>query len=76
MANSRIPVNRRKLTPPMIARAWGIDVKKVITCLTNGELRAMNVATHPGQRPRFLVDIDDLRTFESARTITPENAED
>ncbi len=75
MANSRVPVNRRKLTPPMIARTWGIDVKKVIAWITSGELRAINGATHPGQRPRFLVDVDDLKTFEAARAVRPQDAE-
>ena len=84
MAISRVPVKhrkhtplkRRKLTPPMIAHLWGIDVKKVRAWIAGGELPAMNGATHPGQRPRFLVDIDDLEAFEASRVFDPQSVED
>jgi hypothetical protein len=63
------PCDRAKLTPPVIARMWGISPEKVLAWIRSGELRAMNAATDPSSRPRYLVAIKDLAAFESRRTI-------
>jgi len=59
----------RKLTPPQIARMWGVSVEKILAFIRAGQLRAVNGAL-PGrnQRPRWLVDVDDLRAFEESRS--------
>src|SRR5437660_5835359 len=41
-----------KLTPPEVAKMWGITPEKVIAFIRSGELRAINVATRLGGRPR------------------------
>jgi excisionase family DNA binding protein len=60
---------RKKLTPPTIARLWGISADKVLAWVRSGELRAANVATRPGGRPRYLIDEKDLEEFEAGRAV-------
>ena len=71
MTIKQIPSVARKYTPPQVARLWGIDRQKVLAWIASGELRAINANTHSGRRPRFLVDIDDLKAFEAARAVRP-----
>lgn len=61
-----------KLTPPEVAHLWGVTVDKIYAFIRSGELRAINGAT-PGrnQRPRFLIDLDDLDDFERRREVQP-----
>jgi hypothetical protein len=61
----------RKLTPPDIARAWGIGPDKVLVWIRSGELPAINAATRQGGRPRYLVDAADLAAFEARRASRP-----
>jgi len=61
----------RKHSPPAIAKAWGIDPAKVVGWIRSGELPAVNAATKPNGRPRWLVDETDLHAFELARRSTP-----
>jgi hypothetical protein len=60
--------HRRKLTPPEIARRYGIHPLKVLGWIRSGELRAVNVAASPLKRPRWRVDERDLEVFEQRRT--------
>lgn len=67
-----MPTTKRKLTPPDIARLWGITPDKVLVWIRSGELRAIDASTTQGERPRYLVDIDDLAAFERGRsTVQP-----
>lgn len=65
-------IEKRKLTPPEVARLWGITGDKVIRFIRAGELRAINAAS-PGRnrRPRYLIDVDDLADFERRREAGP-----
>lgn len=65
---------RTKLTPPEIARRWGISADKVVAWIRAGELRAVNAAARIGRRPRYLVDVADLCAFEAARAVVPRDA--
>ena len=67
-----MPRKRSKITPPQLARQWGIAHDKVMAYIRSGELRAINAAT-PGrnQRPRFLIDLADLADFERRREVCP-----
>lgn len=61
---------RKKLTPPDIAKAWGVSPDKVLAWIRNGELKAINVATKVGlSRPRYKIDPKDLAAFEERRTV-------
>lgn len=63
---------RRKLTPRAVARQYGVAADKVLHWINTGQLRAFNGATDPdGQRPRWLIDVDDLSAFEERRAATP-----
>ena len=58
---------KTKLTPPELARLWGISPDKVLTWIRSGELRAVNVATNGNSRPRFVIDETDIAAFEERR---------
>lgn len=62
---------RTKLTPSEVASLWGVSVGKIMTWIRNGELRAINVATRLGGRPRYRIDIADLTDFENRRAYQP-----
>ncbi len=61
---------RKKLSPPELARYWGIGADKVLTWIRSGELRAINAATKRGGRPRYLIDAKDIEAFEKIRSVT------
>ncbi|MCB0909936.1 MAG: helix-turn-helix domain-containing protein [Nocardioidaceae bacterium] len=58
------------LTPPEVAKLWGIKPHKVLAWIRSGELRAMNAAEQLGGRPRYLIDLADLQAFVKARQAT------
>jgi len=59
---------RRKLTPPQLARLYGVSTAKVLAWIASGELRAINASTKPnGERPRWLIDVADVDRFERGR---------
>jgi len=60
------------LTPPAVARRFAVDPSKVLTWIRRGELRAVNVATHTGGRPRYRISPADLAVFEAARAAGPQ----
>lgn len=59
------------LTPPQIARRWGVKAEKVRTLIKAGELRAIDLATKRGGRPRYRVHEADLLVFERRREVRP-----
>ncbi len=63
---------RPMLTPPKLAKRWGVEVTKVLAWIRSGELRAINFATKIGRRPRFKVRPEDVEAFEEARTYRPQ----
>jgi transposase len=60
-----------KVTPPKLAKRYGVDVHKIIAWVRSGELPAMNSATTQGGRPRFLIDESDILAFETRRSVEP-----
>ena len=64
-----IDTNRKKLTPPEVAKLWGVSADKVLTWIRSGELRAINAATSQRGRPRYLIDVKDLEDFETRRAV-------
>lgn len=65
------PTSRCKLTPPEVARRWGIAADKVIGWIRSGELQAIDASARRGGRPRYLIDVGDLKVFEQARRVQP-----
>lgn len=70
MSDDQETPQRTKLTPPEIARRWGIKSSKVLAWIRSGQLRAINAAESLGGRPRYLVDVKDLAAFERTREVT------
>ena len=62
---------KTKVTPPELARQWGIDVAKVLKWIKSGELRAVNLATTRTGRPRYAIDQADMAIFEASRAVQP-----
>jgi predicted site-specific integrase-resolvase len=60
---------RTTLTPPLVAQRYGISPQKVLSWIKSGELRAVNVATHRGGRPRWVIAVMDLLAFEESRRV-------
>lgn len=67
---------RTKLTPAEVADQYGCDVNKVLRWISNGELRAINIAQRLGGRPRWRIDVDDLKAFEARRSSTANTTPD
>jgi excisionase family DNA binding protein len=68
------PQKRTKLTPPELARRWGISADKILRWIASGEIRATNAASSSQGRPRWLIDLADLAEFESRRAAQPKTA--
>lgn len=66
-----MPTVRTKLSPPDLAKRWGIDPAKIIAWIRSGELRAINASTRRGGRPRYLIDVADIAAFEATRDASP-----
>jgi hypothetical protein len=64
-------MKRNKLSPPQLALLYGVSPAKIGAWIRSGELRAINAATRPGGRPRYLVDLADLAAFKAGRAIQP-----
>lgn len=57
------------LTPPQLAKLWGVTPEKVIAWIRAGELPAFNVAETMGSRPRYRISREDLDTFKARRAV-------
>ena len=60
---------RTKLTPSEVAKAWGVSPDKILNWIRSGELRAINVASNRSGRPRYRIDVNDLKDFENRREV-------
>jgi hypothetical protein len=65
--------DRTKITPPELAKRWGVSPDKILAWIRGGELRAFNAARRNG-RPRYLIDVADVALFEQARTANAEQS--
>ena len=62
---------RATLTPPEVAERFRVSADKVRHWITAGQLRAIDVSTHPGTgKPRWRIHPTDLIAFENLRTVT------
>jgi hypothetical protein len=59
----------RALTPPAVAKRYGVNVHRVLGWIAKGELAAVNVGD--GTRPRWRIMPDALMDFERRRAATP-----
>ncbi len=63
---------RVKMSPPALAKKWGVSPGKIVSFIRTGELRAINVAQSSCHRPRYLIDVADVEIFEKARRVVPD----
>ena len=63
---------RTKFTVPVLAKMWGVSPSKITAFVRSGELRAINLATKLGGRPRYRIDRADIEAFERARQVVPD----
>ena len=61
----------QKMTPPELAKRYGVEPSKIIAWIKAGELRAVNIATRSTGRPRYIIDEEDVAVFESRREAKP-----
>lgn len=59
------------LTPPQLARRWGVAADKVNALIRSGQLRAVNLAVNPNGRPRYRIYMSEIIRFEEARSTKP-----
>ncbi|MGH7135682.1 MAG: helix-turn-helix domain-containing protein [Pirellulales bacterium] len=64
-------MNRTTLTPPAVARLWGVSPDKVLNWIRKGDLRAFNVASSRSGRPSYRIDPADLEAFRLSRMNEP-----
>jgi hypothetical protein len=64
--------SQRYFSPPQIAEQYAIDPHKVVGWIRRGELKAIDVATHTGGRPRYRVSSESLAEFEAKRSANPQ----
>ena len=61
----------RALTPPQYAARLGVKAAKVVAWINSGELRAVNVASSLGGRPRWKIPLDAIVEFQNRRAAKP-----
>lgn len=60
------------LTPPALARYLKVNVHKVLTWISNGELAAVNCATRPTGQPRWRITPEAVEEFCRRRSSSPQ----
>jgi transposase len=59
------------LSPPAIAKRYGVDPHKVLSWIKRGELHAIDVAGQTGGRPRYRISQEAIAQFEARRSAEP-----
>ena len=65
------PTSERWPTPPAVAQQFGVKPDKVIGWIRSGELKAVDLSTRRGGRPRYRIPPAELERFLAARAVTP-----
>jgi hypothetical protein len=59
------------LFPREIAERNRVDVQRVLSWIHSGDLRALDLSSRRGGRPRWAVRLSDLIEFEQSRLFQP-----
>ncbi len=60
------------MTPPQLAKLWGVEVVKIHNWIRKGQLDAINVAVNPTGRPRYRIEMAAIDRFKQERSAKPE----
>lgn len=63
--------SQKWLTPPQLARQWGVAPEKIHTLIHSGQLEAVNLATNPNGRPRWRISAEAIKAFQQHRASKP-----
>ena len=63
--------NERYITPPELAKQWGVASDKVLHLIHTGQLRAVNLACNAKGRPRWRIAVTEVERFEATRSNKP-----
>lgn len=58
------------LTPPVVAKRYGVSADKIIRFILAGEIAAINVAQDLTGRPRYRITEEALQAFEKKRAAS------
>jgi Helix-turn-helix domain len=61
----------RYLTPPQVARLFGVAPEKIVAFIRDGELQAIDMARRGSRRPRYRIAPHALQDFERQRMPHP-----
>jgi hypothetical protein len=64
-------MDKTTITPPELARRWGVANEKVMLLIKSGQLVALNLAANPHGRPRYRILLSEVERFEKARSTQP-----
>jgi hypothetical protein len=65
------PALSEMLTPPKLAKRWGVAADKVLQLIHSGQLIGVNLAVDPRGRPRFRIHVAEIERFEELRSSKP-----
>ena len=65
-------MSKQNLTPPEMARRYGVATAKVIDWIRAGELVALNLARAGCTRPRYSITPQAIEQFEELRRVVPD----
>jgi len=59
------------VTPPALARQWGVASGKIIRLIHSHQLRAVNLAVDPLGKPRWRIPKGEVARFLAERMLQP-----
>ena len=62
---------KENLTPPQLARRWGVNTAKIYALIQSGQLEAVNLAVNPKGIPRLRIKLAEIERFEQSRSTKP-----
>jgi transposase len=69
-----MPSDTSAITPGQLANRFGVGIHKVLSWIASGQLAAVNVATNPHGRPRWVIMPEAIADFERRRAAQPKQA--
>lgn len=59
------------LTPPQLAREWGVTPETILAWIASGDLEAFDARRPGSSRPRWRIERDALADFKRRRSAKP-----